>query len=141
MDTKTLHDYKMAFAALLQRQPKDRRAQYAVVVAKQVVGKEHASKYPLYVLQIADEWLFDPDVVAEMDRLELIKRPPEALLSELNAIISSRDTENRDRIKALELYGKLAGYIRNGNVEDSSPNQTLDKLQGLVNAFRNPVET
>lgn len=137
MADDALHDYKMQFAALLIRVPKNQRYQVAASIARQVVGKERAEQYPAYICQIAEEWPFDSEVVAEMDRLELIVKPKEVILNELWTRATSRDVETKDQLSAFRLYCEAIGLVGKGSKDDGKPNESLNKLQELLVASTN----
>jgi hypothetical protein len=137
----SMHDYKMRFAALLQRVAKDQRLQAAPLVAKQVVGKETAQMYPVFVIQISEEWPFDPEVMVEMDRLELIPKPKEVVLNDLYSIVANKYAENREKIQAIHEYGVLMGWTTSKPKEGTATNELLSHLQALHNAVTNPVDT
>jgi hypothetical protein len=137
----SLHTYKMRFAQALQRYARDKRNAYACAVARQVVGRD-AEKYPMYVIKIAEEWPLDPDVIAEMDRLDLIPVPREVVLNDIYAIASDPYKETKDKLQALRLYAEVNGWIQKSVSRDTgNSNELLTHLQALHNAVSNPVET
>lgn len=138
----SMHEYQMRFAALLQRVPKDKRLQHAPVIAKQIVGKEQAERYPMHVINIATEWPHDPDVIAEIDRLDLIPIPKEVVLKDVYAIASDPYCEKKDKIAAFRLYSDMNGWTQKVSGKESGvPNEFLNQLEQLHNAVKNPVET
>ena len=56
MPDDTQLDYKLRFAALLQRVPHKDRLVYAIHVAQEVVGKQDADRYPMQVVKMSQEW-------------------------------------------------------------------------------------
>jgi len=130
----------MRFAQLLHHYGKDQRLSIAPVAAKEAVGKETAAQYPLFVIKIAQEWPFDPDVIAELDRLDSILPTRERSLHEAWTIATDKYKEPRDRIAALRLYCDVNGWTINKK-ESMSPNEMLGHLQALHNAVTNPAET
>jgi hypothetical protein len=135
----SLHEYKMRFAALLQRFPREDRLQRVASVIKEVVGKDVAAQYPVFVLKISDEWPFDEEVLAEIDRLDLIPKSKELILSHVYSIAMDKYTEKKDKLFALKLYGEMNGWIKPKEI--GTPNEVLIKLQALHNATTNPVDT
>jgi hypothetical protein len=138
MAADPIFEYKMQFAVLLQRVPKDKRQQYAVEIVKRVVGKEDAAKYTSWVLQTADDWMFDPDVIAEIDRLDSIKKTPEQLLQQAWDFVINSNWEPRDRVLALRLYCESIGMVgsKSGTKGEATENATVDKLTQLFNAAK-----
>lgn len=136
------HDFKMRFAVLLQRVARDKRLQTAIVIAKQVLGKETAEKYPMYVIQMGEEWPHDPEVIAEVDRLDLMPKSKEIILQDVYALASDPYKDDKVKLGALRLYGEMCGWVKNvGSKETGVPNEFLDKLQQLHSAVTSPVDT
>lgn len=140
MAADSVHEYKMRFAELLQRVPIDKRLAGATIVAKQVVGKD-ADRYPMYVIKIAEEWPFDSEVIAELDRLDLIPIPKEVILKKVYGEATDRFSEAKDRIQALRLYSEMNGWTRTTKDSGNTPNELLSHLQALHNAVANPTDT
>jgi hypothetical protein len=136
-----VHDYKMRFAALLARVSREKRLQSAIVIAKQVVGSETADKFPMYVIRVSEEWPHDPEVIEEIDRLDLIPKSKESILRDVYSMYSDPFKDDKVRLRALEIYGQMNGWIKGSVKESGVPNEFLDKLQQLHNAVTNPVET
>jgi hypothetical protein len=138
----TLHEYKMRFAVLLQRYARHERLQHAAHVAKEVVGKEQANAYPLYVIQAAEQWPLDSEVIAEIDRLDLVPQTKEQILSEAYGIIVDRFAEKKDKLLAMRLYSDIMGWTTKQIKTDGSTQQEfLIRLEQLHNAVTNPVDT
>jgi hypothetical protein len=135
-----LYNTKMRFAALLQRESKDKRLAVAPIVAKQTLGKD-ADLYPMYTIKISEEWPFDPEVIAEIDRLDLLPIPKEVILRDLYAIASDRYTEKKDRLVAYRHYMDANGWTKSTKDNGNNPNELLTHLQALYNAATNPVDT
>lgn len=128
----TEHEKKLQFAGLLQRNPKELRRSAALLVAKEVVGKEDCLKYPLFVIQIADEWQIDPIVVAEIERLDMIPVDKNTALNVLFQIALSPFTEPKDRVAALRLYADAQGWIKRNEKPDGSDNSGLIELGRML---------
>ena len=138
----TVQEYKMRFAQLLHRTPKDKRFQSASVIAKQVVGKEMADKFPVYVIKMAEELPYDPEVIAEVDRLDLIPITKEEILKDVYSMYVDAYQDSRVKLAALRLYSDINGWTK--VVVDKSvgvPNEFLEKLQQLHTAVKSPVDT
>jgi hypothetical protein len=140
MAEANLHEYKMQFARLLQRVDKSTRLQYAHQIAKQIVGKENATKYTQYILQIGDEWPHDPEVIEEIDRLDSIPKTRERFLLELWSKATSPTIEPKEQIQALKLYGMTMKFIGGGE-EDSQTSEQLHTFQQMFDAVTNPAKT
>jgi hypothetical protein len=136
------HDYKMQFAALLANQPRANRPASALVIAKQVVGRDTAEKFPMYVIQMSEEWPHDPEVIAEINRLDLIQVPKELVMKDVYHMASDPYKETKHRIDAYRLYAEMNGWIQKSTgKETGGTNEFLDRLQQLHNAVVNPVKT
>jgi hypothetical protein len=133
------HEYKMRFASLLQRVPREQRLTKASVVAKQLFGKD-AVKYTNYVLKIADDWPHDSVVIAEIDRLDLIPLTKEQVLRQVLDLATAPFDSNGEKRRAWELYSEIMGYKGNSK-EPTSNNELLTHLQALHSAVTNPVDT
>ena len=139
-DDSSLYDYKMRFARLLQRQEKSQRLSYAHQVAKEVIGKENALKYTSYVMQIADEWPLDKEVIAEVDRLDAIPKPREEWLNEVWSRATDKMAEQKDRNQALRIYGEAMKWLGDHD-EPTESNQHLSNLHNMIDALKNPAKT
>jgi hypothetical protein len=136
MDDELQH--KMRFAQLLQREPKQNRFAVAPSVAKAVLGKD-AELYPMFALRISEQWPFDPDVIAELDRLDSIPPPKEVALRDLFEIAAGKYNEKKDRIAAWKLYGEMNGWLR--TEKESGGTGTNELLIKLQQAAINHVDT
>lgn len=103
-------DYKLAFAKLLQRLSKDLRSLPQAMIAKEVVGKEDTERYPQYVLRIAEEWVHDADVLAEVDRLDRTPLEKELVIRDLYQIATGLTVPYTDRVRAFAEIGKIMGW-------------------------------
>jgi hypothetical protein len=121
--------YKLQFAGLLQKVPRELRSNPQPMIAKQIVGKEDCLKFPLFVLQIAEEWIFDPLVIAEIERLDRTPIEKEIVLNELYRIGTNQFAENADRVKAFAEYAKISGWTL---VKKDDPMRADDKLKELA---------
>jgi hypothetical protein len=137
MAADQLYAYKMQYAVLLQRVPKDKRPQYSAQIVKQVVGKDEAAKYTSWVLEMADQWLFDPDVIAEIDRLDHSPKTKEECLAMAWDFIVDPHKEDKDRIAAMRLYFEGIGLAGGrSNKDENTQSAAIDKMTQLVNAIR-----
>jgi len=103
-------DYKLAFAKLLQRLSKDLRSLPQPLIAKEVVGKENTEKYPQYVLRIAEEWIHDEIVLAEVDRLDREPLEQQVVVRDLYQIATGLSVPYADRVRAFAEIGKIMGW-------------------------------
>lgn len=138
---ETEHEYKMRFARSLQQINADQRNAMAVVAVKDVVGKENAAQYPIYVIECAEKWQHDPEVIAEIERLDAILPCREVYLRQIWNEATEKYSEKRDRILALRLYGESNGWTQRTSKEGTNQNELLGHLQALHNAVTNPEET
>lgn len=140
MTQKTEHEFKLEFAALLQRVPKDKRLQAAPQIAKEVFGEETTVKYPVYVIKCAEEWPFDPIVIAEVDRLDLIPIPKEVILKDVYTLATDKFAEIKDRVSAFRLYADMNGWIIK-EVKKDEDKEGPSRTQELADAILYPVDT
>jgi hypothetical protein len=103
-------DYKLAFARLLQRLSKELRLIPQPLIAKEVVGKEQTEKYPQFVLKIAEEWITDEVVLAEVDRLDRLPVEREVVVRNLYHIATGLTVPYADRVRAFAEIGKIMGW-------------------------------
>ena len=122
-------DYKLQFANLLQKLPRDLRSTPQPMIAKTIVGKEECLKFPLFVLSIGEEWIFDPLVLAEVERLDRTPIDKEVILNELYRIGTNEFAEHSDRVKAFAEYAKISGWTL---VKKDDPVRVDDKLKELA---------
>lgn len=122
-------DYKLQFANLLQKLPRDLRSTPQPMIAKTIVGKEECLKFPLFVLSIGEEWIFDPLVLAEVERLDRTPIDKEVILNELYRIGTNEFAEHADRVKAFAEYAKISGWTL---VKKDDPVRVDDKLKELA---------
>ena len=132
-----VEEYKLKFAGLLHRLPKELRLNPQPLLAKQVVGAEDCLKYPLYVLKIAEEWPVDPFVIAELDRLDKQPIEKEVILNDLYRIGMSTFVDPADRVKAFAEYAKIAGWTLQQKKEDRPAD---DRLREIAAAILNDEE-
>ena len=122
----------MRFAELLYRVSKDLRMNPQPLIAKKVVGNEDTLKYPLFVLRIAEEWIVDPLVLAEVDRLDRTPVEKEVVLNDLYRIGSSVSVDPADRVKAFGEYAKIAGWTLQRKEDGSRSDDKLRVLAAMV---------
>lgn len=103
-------DYKLAFARLLQRLGKDLRLLPQPMIAKEVIGKDNTERYPQYVLRIAEEWVTDSVVLAEIDRLDRLPIEREVVIQNLYQIATGLSVPYTDRVRAFSEIGKIMGW-------------------------------
>ena len=125
-------DYKLRFAALLHRVPKELRLNPQPMIAKQIVGNEDTLKYPLFVLKIANEWILDELVLKEVDRLDRTPIEKEVILNELYRIGTNTFAEHADRVKAFAEYAKIAGWTLQRKEEGLRSDDKLKELAAMV---------
>ena len=133
----TTEEAKLDFARLLQRVAKELRSNPQPMIAKQVVGNEDTLKYPLFVLQIAEEWPLDPIVLAEIDRIDRVPIEKEVILNDLYCIGTSRSVDPADRVKAFAEYAKISGWtLQQKKAEEKAD----DRLREIAAAILNDGE-
>jgi len=108
MDEAALNELKRRFAGLLlKKRPGDNPFKIALDI-----GLETG-----YALRVSSEWVNDPVVLAEQEAIRASVESEEDLLpSKADAARLAWEMANgevlfEDRIKALELYGKMRGWI------------------------------
>jgi hypothetical protein len=125
-------DYKLQFAGLLQRVPRELRLNPQPMIAKQIVGTEDCMKYPLFVLHIAETWPVDPVVIAEIDRLDKTPIEKEIILTELHRIGTSVLVDPADRVKAFAEYAKISGWTMPSKNDLLRSDDRLKELAAMV---------
>ena len=125
-------DYKLVFAKLLQRLSKDLRSLPQPIIAKEVVGKDDAEKYPRQVLRIAEEWVFDPIVLAEVDRLDRMPIEREVVIQNLYHIATGISVPYTDRVRAFAEIGKIMGWSLNKKDDGSEFHDKMKELSEMV---------
>jgi hypothetical protein len=121
-------DYKLAFAKLLQRLSKDLRSLPQPLIAKEIVGKEQTELYPQYVLRIAEEWIHDEVVLAEVDRLDRLPIEREVVIQNLYQIATGLTVPYVDRVRAFSEIGKIMGW---GLVKKDDGTEFTDRMKEL----------
>lgn len=121
-------DYKLAFAKLLQRLGKDLRCIPQPLIAKEVFGKENTEKYPQYVLRVAEEWINDEIVLAEVDRLDRLPVEKEVVVRNLYHIATGITVPYADRVKAFAEIGKIMGW---SIAQKDNGNEFTDRMKEL----------
>lgn len=113
---------KLAFAGALLRDKDILKAAIAIYPADNDLAK---------AIRISNEWPNDPYVVAEMDRL-LKEKGPEGFLptkaqvaAEFYKIGTDVMTRKQDRIKALDSYSAIMGFIQKPSTGESEGEQRL----------------
>jgi hypothetical protein len=136
MTAEAQSEYKLRFAALLQRIAKRDRLTYAIHVATEVVGKTEAARFPTHLVQIAADWPHDPLVVAEIERLDAIPMSKEEWLQRIKDVADDKHTEQKDCIAALRLYGEGGGWLARGTPpkEQGSPAEWTEKTLEMAKA-------
>lgn len=136
------YDYKLKFAELLHRIPRDGRLKFAGMVAKEVFGKDTCDKYPMYVLNCAEHWPLDPIVSAEVDRLDLIPIPKELVLKDIYGLATDKFADHKDKVAAFRLYSDMNGWTVKATTKPNEGNSgTNDLLSELSEAVLNPADT
>ena len=125
-------DYKLAFAKLLQRLSKDLRSLPQPMIAKEVVGKENTERYPQYVLRIAEEWVHDAEVLAEVDRLDRVPIEKEVVIQNLYQIATGFTVPYTDRVKAFAEIGKIMGWSLTKKDDGSDFSDRMKELSEMV---------
>ena len=125
-------DYKLQFAKLLQGVARELRSEPQGLIAKQIVGKETCLKYPLFVLKIAEEWIFDPVVLAEVERLDRLPVEKEIILNELYRIGVNLYADHADRVKAFAEYAKISGWTLAKNDGAIRADDKLKELASMI---------
>ena len=125
-------DYKLQFAALLQRVPKELRMNPQMDIAKTIVGKEDTLKYPMFVINIGETWPFDPLVIAEMDRLDRTPIEKEVILNELYRLGTNIYADHGDRVKAFAEYAKISGWTMQKKEDNKRSDDKLRELAAMV---------
>lgn len=103
--------------------------------------------YPLqsqvgFALQIANEWRFDPVVVAELDRLgagtEQQLPDEDKIARDIYNLANDPDKSTDDRLKAYKLYAEVRGFIQkpgttinNNNIADNRRVMVMPMQVGL----------
>ena len=128
----TEEDYKLKFAGLLHRVPKELRLNPQPMIAKQVVGNEDTIKYPLFVLRIAVAWPVDEFVLAELDRLDRTPVEKEVVLNELHRIGTTISVDPADRVKAFAEYARIAGWTLHKKDEGLASNDRLSEIAAAI---------
>jgi hypothetical protein len=125
-------EYKLAFAKLLQRLSKDLRLNPQPLIAKEVVGKEQTELYPQYVLRIAEEWITDELVLAEVDRLDRLPIEREVVIQNLYQIATGLTVPYTDRVKAFAEIGKIMGWSVAKKDDGSEFSDRMKELRDAV---------
>ena len=141
MTNGTQLDYKLRFAKILQAVPREQRLAYAVHVAREVVGKEDADRYPLQVVRMGQEWPHDPIVIEEITRLDSIPQTRERWLQQVWENATDKHAESKDRNIALRLYGEGNGWLRQTVKDVGDPAEWTKKQIDMYQATQTPVET
>jgi hypothetical protein len=129
-------DYKLAFAKLLQRLNKDLRSLPQPLIAKEVIGKDNTEKYPQYTLRIAEEWIYDPLVLAEVDRLDREPIEREVVIRNLYQIATGITVPYTDRVRAFSEIGKIMGWSL---VKKDDGTEFSDRMKELAEMVIGPV--
>jgi hypothetical protein len=125
-------DYKLAFAKRLQRLSKDLRSLPQPLIAKEVVGKENTEKYPQYVLRIAEAWINDEFVLAEVDRLDRLPIEREVVIQNLYQIATGLSVPYTDRVRAFSEIGKIMGWSIAKKDDGSDFSDRMKELRDAV---------
>ena len=128
MSEANLDDLKRAFAGLLVKQrPGDTPFKIALDI-----GLETS-----YALRVCNEWLNDPVVIEEQKRIvESVESEEDLLPSKKEAAQLAWNWANgelmfEDRLKALELYGKLRGWVGNKDAKIVNNNNVAPRVMVL----------
>lgn len=113
----------------------------ALAIAKQVLGRETAEQFPMHVIKVSEEWPHDSEVIAELDRIDLIPVSKEILLRDCYQFVIDPYEDHKIKLGAIRLYGEMCGWVKSTAKESGGTNEFLDRLQQLHNAVKNPVET
>ena len=125
-------EYKLQFAQLLQKLPRDLRLNSQPMIAKEIVGKEDANKYPMFVMRIGEEWPYDSFVLAEVERLDKTPVEKEIVLGELYHIGTNRFVEAADRVKAFAEYAKISGWTMQKKDVETGSDDKLRELASMI---------
>lgn len=136
MTDETQLEYKLRFAALLQRVPKSERLARAVDVARQVVGKADADRYPLAVIKMAQEWPYDQYVIDELDRLDSIPLSKEQWLQMVLDQMNQKYGNKKELEGYYRMYGEAQGWIAKNATgkESGDPGEWLRKTLDMKEA-------
>ena len=130
-------DYKLAFAQKLQRLSKDLRSLPQPLIAKEVIGKDDTEKYPQYVLRIAEQWIFDEEVLKEVDRLDREPVEKEIVVRDLYQIATGLMVPYNDRVRAFAEIGKIMGWSLPKKDDGHNALPMLDELASMLDLKAN----
>lgn len=117
----TVEEQKLLFARRYRENKKD-----ALMIARACLPKDSDA---ITIINASNEWIHDPIVTAEIQRLDQIPLDKSVINNEVLTIARSTSVDPKDRIAAYKLVAELNGLIIPAAMKGGA--KSTDKLEEL----------